>query len=176
MNSSTATRRITSMAYGGQTMAFIISAFDTVTEPGTTEVWYLSSNIPTGQQDIVAQIPSGGTDTIWFNCGSVYNNRGYDMTVQSASGYGNDRVNPQYTLPTGSDLCMGFCGVYSGLAAPTSLTVLANMTFGLSADFGPNCARTDRQTSASTANFTIGYTAASDDVAFVAFNVKAVIP
>jgi len=73
--------------------------------------------------------------------------------------------NPQDTMVQNGTSALSVCAIHSGLAAVGDLAVLA-VCHRASNDAGNLVQRVDRQTTASTTNFTIGYTAASDDVGF----------
>lgn len=167
--------RVGSVKYGGQSLTLITPAADTAGEKLNTSAWFLGSGIPSGAQTVALTYTGAGSDDQVVNVATVSNLAGLNTQIQSSSALQNDQANPQVTLSTGGRNCMSFGQIGSGFDSVSGLTPLANMTAISSYDAGAKVVRFDRQTTSSTSNFTIGYTATLDDVAYVAVNV-AVIP
>lgn len=165
------TDQVTGMTYGGVTMTRVPTngfAADSAGETGTAYIYFLGSGIPTGSQTLSVD-HSGSADNKRL---TVYTCTAAADTQVAASGrLQGDQANPQIALDSGADSALRFCVINSGLAAPTDLTMLSGMTEGGIADWGNQCMRSDRQTTASSGSFTIGYTASSDDVAMCAVAV-----
>ena len=153
-------------------MTRVNTASDTVTEPGRSYAYFLGASIPTGIQTISMSYNTGTVESGHAVC--CTQTAGADTAVAVSGVAQENQANPQIVLDSGADSALRYCHIYSGLVGPASLTILSGMTAIHNHDFGPACDLTDRQTSPSTGSFTIGYTAASDDVAMVAFAIKEV--
>lgn len=165
------TDRITSCSYGGVSLARKDTVNDPTGEPGRVYVYFRGDSIPSGTQD--ASIVHDGGATVKWACVFTVDANG-DVEIGGFLRIGADVANPQLALDSGTIEALRFMIIYSGLAAPTDLTPVANMTAIHDHDFGAFVARFDRQTTAGTGSFTIGYTSASDDVATCAFMIQEV--
>lgn len=160
---------ITSVTYGGASLTRVVFVADTAGEPARVEWWFLGSSIPTGTQQFSIDHSAAATLKNFVVVGVT----GADDTeIGDFDSIGGDQADPQLTLTTAGSMC--FCVIGSGLPAPTSLTILSGMTAVQDHDLGQDCYRCDRQTDPNTGTFTIGYTAASDDVAMAAIAIKEV--
>lgn len=175
-NYSVGADQVSSVTYGGVAMQEVVAATDTAGEPGNTQAWFLGSGIPEGTQTVSISYSVTPTNTYYHYCTSFNSSRNLDIRVQASASRANDQANPQALLSYGGNECLAVCNIQSGLAAPTDLTLLAGMSAISSFDFGQRVIRLDRQTTAGTTDFTIGYTAASDDVAFVAVALAEIFP
>lgn len=162
------TDRITAVTYGGVAMTRVRTAADTATEPGRVYLYFLGSGIPTGAQTVSITHDGGGTVK---HAVSVTLTALGDTQVRATTNLEGDQANPQAAFDPDGRMSAHYCVVYSGAAAPSSLTVLSGMTAVHDHDFGNFASRVDRQTTPGTGAFTIGYTASSDDVAFIAVQV-----
>lgn len=160
---------VTSVTYGGVTMTRVGIAQDAAGEPGAVYAYFLGKGIPTGAQTV--SIVHSGSATVKHASAVSVTAPGDCACVAGASVLTADQANPQIAVDTGSSVGVRYDVIYSGLDDPTSLTILAGMTALVSKDFGAFSSRVDRQTAASSGSYTIGYTAASDDVAMLAFGI-----
>jgi hypothetical protein len=158
------------VTYGGVAMTRISRAADTAGEPGATYAYFLGSGIPTGAQTV--SITHSATATLKI---ATVNSMtaAANTAVEVSNVIQADTANPQLALNSAVS-ALRYVGVYSGAVGPTSLTLLGGMTAVHSHDFGAFCSRVDRETTASSGSFTIGYTAASDDVGMVAVAIREV--
>jgi hypothetical protein len=166
---------ITGVTYGGVAMARIVNVNDTAGEHGQSVAYFLGSGIPTGPQTWVVSYSSSATHDVHAVCASV---TAADNTEVLASGsIGVDQANPQIALSYGGRTGQAYASCYSGLSTVGSLTVLGTCTATHDYDLpdGTYVAVACRQTTPGTADFTIGWTAASDDVAMVAIAVTEVL-
>lgn len=170
---SSAAPYTSAVTYGGVTMTSLgITAQDTAGEPGSVTGWFLGSGLPTGGQTVSIDLTSATTDDIQFYCATF--TAAADTYVVVTGNQSNDQANPNTNMGVGGVNAIAVGAIYSGLAAPTSLTINANMTAITSVDHGNNVTRFDRQTTPSTADFSWSYVAASDDVAMVVASIAEV--
>lgn len=171
IHGTTVTDHVTAITYGGTPMARMVRATDTATEPGAAEWWFLGT-------------PPTGPQTVSATCGSTTDD--IQFVSLSFTGPGNTEVldtdsleqnvaDPQRTLQVGGREAIAVCAIYSGRPNTTDLTPLAGMTSVLAVDAGAFVFRVDRQTASSTSDPTIGYTAGSDDTAFVAISIASLV-
>lgn len=170
-NVVTQNNRVATVRYGGVSMTFVTASADTSGETLNTQAWFLGSGIPTGSQSVQLTYSGAGTDDQLVSVASFTNPSNKNTQVVSVGAIPNDASNPQLTLATTGRNCMSFGQIGSGFDATSSLAPLAGMTNLGSYDAGAKVVSFDRQTNSSTSNFTIGYTATSDDVAYVAVNI-----
>ena len=169
---------ISAVTYGGVTMTRFQTNVDTVTEPGRTYIYFLGSNIPTGNQTVSVTV-SSGTDakTAWCITATAARN----TQVSADSGIDENATNPSVTLGTHSSFQGLVASVfYSGLAAPDDATIAAGSGFtkltGSAAggrDFGTSAACAEYQILTG-ANAVANWTAAADDVAMSAIAIDEV--
>ena len=165
---------VVSVTYGGVAMTRIQTNQDTTTEPGRSYIYFLGSGVPTGTQTVSVDLTSATTTDIF---GISYTLDGADnLEVVDHGGVDNNAANPSVTLSYGGRTCMAFSILYSGLTDQTSLTTGANCTKDSTTDFSGNftCAP-EHQTTAGSSDFAIGWTAATDDVAYSAIAVSEII-
>jgi hypothetical protein len=171
INYDSSTKRVTAASYGGQAMTEVGDASDTAGEATNVAVWFLGSGIPTGQQQVSIDVGTAGDDH-YFVCVTVTASTA-STAIQNTQEINGDTANPQVTLQYGGISCLGYVGLAGGASTVASYSLLSGMSTGLSNDSGQEIQRVDRQTSAGTSNFTIGYSyATSDDVALFAVAVR----
>lgn len=158
-------------AYGGFEMIRVRSAVDVATELGRTYIYALGQNVPAGAQTV--SIRHTATAVV-KHAVVVSVTAGGDIEIVASGVLQADQANPQIALDSGAVMALRYAVIYSGLAAPSDLTNVANMTAVQDHDFGNFVSRVDRQTDASSGSFTIGWTGASDDVAMAAVAVRQV--
>ncbi len=166
IHGTSATDHVSTVTYGGVSMQRIVRATDTVTEPGAAELWFLGSGVPTGTQTVSADLTSATTDDIEFVC-ITFTSSGDTYVIDSDS-VSADQANPSVTLQYQGRTAIAVGALYGGGAAPSSFTPNGNCTEVASEDLGAFYAFVLRQTTPGTADFAIGGTSSSDDVAFVA--------
>lgn len=163
---------VSDVSYGGVTCTEVVFAVDTAGEAGAAYIWHLGASIPTGAQTV--SVTRSGTNALW--CYSVTFTASQDTEIADSGILQGDQANPQIALDSGANGAFRYAAVFSGLAAPSSLTpsttggVASNLD---SVDFGNQASRMEGYFSGAgdqteTGSITVGYTAASDDVAMVA--------
>lgn len=178
VHGTSSTDHISSMTYGGVSMSRVITATDTVTEPGRADIWFVGSGLSGkgGTQTISADLTSGTTDDITFTAITLLTNDGSDIEVIDSDLVQENAANPSVTLQYGGRYAIAIGALYGGGAAPSSFTPNGNCTEVASQDLGAFYAFTLRQTVPGTSDFAIGGTAVSDDVAYVAAAFAKVVP
>lgn len=162
---------ISTVTYGGVAMTQIAYLAGTgFAEPGGAYVFFLGGpGIPTGAQTVSLTVTAGTTVKVAW-CITV---TALQPTVDwcAVGTVGNTSLaNPSITLKTGGDFA-GFCAavVFSGLAAPTSITAGANFTLlTTTTDFGAQSAVAERANGITGANAVAAFTSAADDVVMAA--------
>lgn len=157
------------VTYGGTAMQRKQTAADTQTEAGRVYVYYLGRP-PTGSQ-VVSINHTGSTDTKIATLVSV---TGADATNIWETGIvEQNAASPQVALNTANDSALRYCVIYSGASVTTALSLASTLMSTVSDhDFGAFVGRVDRQTTASTGSFTVGYNSGTDDVALVAVAIR----
>lgn len=173
-NAPTATDNITTVTYGGVTLNEIQQNTDTATEPGNVQIWFVGTGLSgvAGTQTVSVDFSSATTDDQHIT--AITFTGSTDLEVVARGGITNNVADPSVTLAVQGRTSLAVGVIYSGLAAPTSLTINGNMTAVHDHDFGNYVARSDRQTSASSSDFTFSYTAATDDVAFSVCSISEI--
>lgn len=156
---------VTAMSYGGVSLGMDLTnryAADLAGEVGSCFVGFLGSGIPTGTQ--TASVTHTGDSTIKYGLVITMTAAGDTEIGVSAKDEG-DQANPSAALDSGAVSALRYAGSFFGIPDPTFITLLSGMTQVDTWDVGAWSIRVDRQTAASSGSFTIGWTAASDDVA-----------
>lgn len=162
---------ISAVTYGGVAMTRIAFAQDTAGEPGASYLYYLGSGIPSGTQTVAVTV-SSGTDA---KTGASVTFTAKGNTRVAASGIQQgDAANPSITLATPASYeGMVIGALFSGAAAPSSLTPGTDLVDFLNRDYGAQSGRC-AYGQKSGANVVFNFTAASDDVAMVAAALEIV--
>ena len=162
---------VTGVTYGGQAMSRAAFDADVATELGVAWVYFLGTGVPTGAQDAVVSLDQGGNQS--EKVVSVVTLTGdADLTVADSDSIADDQADPSLTLSAGSDTGIALACAYTGHDVPaTGLTVLSGVTSMGTHDWGAYGGAWVRQTTPATGDFTIGWTALSDDVAMVGIMV-----
>jgi len=163
---------VVGVTYGGMALTRVRTSFDTLTEPGRSYIYFLGSGVPSGLQTVSID-RSEATTSVFAVCITLDANG--DTEPVSDAGINENAANPQVTLAFGGRTCMSFCILYGGGGSPASYTSLGDQTRVHDHDFGMFTGVCDRLTTAQSADDTIGYTSASDDVAFSAFAVSEIV-
>lgn len=172
VHGTSSTDHVVGVTYGGVALTRVRTAADTATEPGRADIWFLGAAIPTGNQTVSADLASATTDDIHFMSMSV--TAAADTEVIDSDLLQENAADPSVTLQYGGRTALAFAALYGGGAAPTSFTPNANCGTVDDHDLGAFYAEVIRQTTAGSADFAIGGTAASDDLAYVALAVSEV--
>jgi len=152
---------INSVDYGSAALSFVTLAEAGVF--GRSSVWFLGSGVPSGPQTVAVgkQSASQARVVVVTLTGDL------DLEVVDFDAVGTASATLQY----GGRTCMALCGLKSSAdIVPTSL---ANQSRLDSEDVGSQVSAVDRQTTAGSADFTIGYTTA-ETVGLVAVAVSEV--
>lgn len=172
VHGTSSTDHVTAASYGGVAMTRIQRNVDTATEPGAAEWWFLGASVPQGTQT-VSYTPGSTTDD--FHAVAITLLGADDLEIVDQDGISENAANPSVTLQYGGRTCMAFAALYGGGAAPSSFTPNANCTTVHDHDLGAFYSEIIRQTTAGSADFAVGGTASSDDVAFAAIAVSEVL-
>ena len=157
------------VSYGGVAMSRVATAKDTATEAGRSYFYFLGSGIPSGTQTVSIS-HTGSSDVKHTTVASV--TAAADTEIGGAGGWSENITNPAVTLGRYQE-GLGFVVVYSGTPNVSDLTPLTGMTAISDNDYGAFMSRFDRETTASTGAFPIGYTTAlNDDVALCAVSIQ----
>lgn len=172
MHGTSSTDHVVSVTYGSKSLAFIQRNVDTTTEPGAASWWFAGEGIPTGTQTVTVELSSGTTDDIHGVSITLDGDR--DLSILHKDGVDGNTANPSVALTNSSgSSAMSFAAMYSGLSTIASLAAGADCTLFTTSELAGNfCSACVRQTTASTANFTVAVTSATDDVAFSAVMVQ----
>lgn len=163
-----ATDHVVGVTYGGVAMTRIVRATDTLTEPGAAELWFLGAGIPTGTQTVSVDLASATTDDIHFVCVSLVAPTGGQLEAIDSDSVSADQANPTVTLQYQGRFAIAIGALYGGGASPAAFTPNANCETIHDHDLGAFYSEVIRQLIPGSADFAIGGTAASDDVAYVA--------
>lgn len=168
VNNGVQTDYVTSVLYGTENLVRIQRNTDTLNERGASDLWFLGSGLPTGNQTVTVNFSSGISYDYVMSSITFY--AGADTEVVDNGGYDQNRANPAVVLSPGVT-ALGIMALFSGKYALSQVPLLSGMTAGHGHDFGSQVAVTARQTTPSASNFTMGVTATSDDVAISALSV-----
>jgi hypothetical protein len=171
INYTSSTDQIAGVTYGGVALAKIKENVDTSGEQTNTQLWFLGTGIPTGAQTVSVDLTSATGDDFMMCCLTFTG--AANCFVKDTDGISEDIQNPQVTLQYGGKSCLSVCALGGGLSNVTDYTLVASMSAVHDNDSGNEIQRVDRQTTAGTSDFTIGYTAgSSDDVSFAALAIS----
>jgi len=162
------TDHVSAVTYGGVALTRQQRNIDTATEPGAAELWFLGSGVPQGTQTV--SVTCGAT-TDDFHFTSITLTGARDTRVIDQDGVNENVANPSVTLQYANYSSMAFAALYGGGAAPSSFAENANCTRVHDHDLGAFYSAVCRQTTVGGADFAIGGTASTDDVAFAAIAV-----
>lgn len=171
VHGTSSTDHVTAASYGGVALTRIQRNVDTTTEPGAAELWFLGAGVPQGTQT-VSYTPGATTDD--FHAVAITLLGADDLEVVAQGGVSDNVADPSVTLAYTGRTCMSFAALYGGGAAPTSFTPNANCATVHDHDLGAFYSEIIRQTTAGSADFAIGGTASSDDVAYAAIAISEI--
>lgn len=163
--------RIAGVTYGGVAMTRILSMAHSAGEAVRGYIYFLGSSIPTGAQTVSVD-SDGSAGLKHASCATV--TASADTVVNVSGSLNADQADPQIAVDTGSTSSLRYFGIGTGLNAPSGLTLISGMTAIHDADLGAVSSVFARQTTAAAGSVTVGWTAASDDVAMIAIGVEEV--
>jgi hypothetical protein len=174
VHGTSSTDHVSAVTYGGVAMTRKIRATDTVTEPGAAELWFLGAGIPTGNQTVSASLNTNTTDDMHFV--SMSFGAPGDTTAFVTGSVSENQADPSVTLAYGGRTAIAVAALYGGGATSAAFTPNGNCTTVQTFNIGASAFYSSviRQTTAGTADFAIGGTAVSDDVAFVALALSEI--
>lgn len=172
VHGASSTDHVSAASYGGVALTRKQRNVDTATEPGAAELWFLGAGVPQGTQT-VSYTPGATTDDIHAVCITLKG--ADDLEVIAVDGIDNNVANPSVTLNYAGRTCMAFAALYGGGADGGSFTPNANCTTLHDEDLGNFYSEVICQTTAGSADFAIGGTSSTDDVAFAAMAVTEVV-
>ena len=172
VHGTSSTDHVSAASYGGVAMARIQRNVDTANEPGAAELWFLGAGVPQGTQT-VSYTPGATTDD--FHAVVITLLGAGNLEVVDNDGISENVANPSVTLQYGGKTCMAFAALYGGGADPTAFTPNANCTTVHDHDIAAFYSEVIRQTTAGSADFAIGGTSSTDDVAFAAIAVSEAV-
>lgn len=165
----------TSVTYGGSSLTAVTAgrAVDTLTEAGDCKAWFLGSGVPQGTQSVivnrtnnanvmyaVAITVTASTDTETFN----------PVLLQE-----NQALAEQYVVDCGLTNSVRYAGVNSGLATHPPAGANSTELHFFPSTAGTRSISTVRETTAGAGARLVGFTAATDDVAFVGVAIREVV-
>lgn len=155
------------VTYGGVAMArrSLGIAQDSAGETCSAYWYWLGKGVPGGTQTVSIDHTATGVTKVAY-CITI--NADGDIEVVTDGRLQGDQADPQIALDAGTKSAMRFFLISSGLNSPSSLTLISGMTALGDATTELESIVVARETSPSTGNTTVGWTAASDDVAMVA--------
>ncbi len=158
-------------ASGGVSLKRIIRATDTAGEPGSAEIWFLGTGLPTGAVSVCVDLDSATTDDYEFV--AVTWTAAGDIRIVDADTVNEDATNPSVTEQYGGYSSVSAMMLYSGLGTLPSSNCSGNGTCTNMQlfDDGGKGSMADRGPAAGTTNQVMGYTAALDDVALAVFTI-----
>lgn len=166
---------VTSVTYAGTTMTHVGSAraVDSTTEPGSVDVYFLGSSVPTTDNPTVQVNRTNNTTTMWAVCATQ--TAATDTEIAGIVLVPGDGAIAQQSVDDGSTGVdsVRYSAVYYGGATPAPAG--ANSTLLHSNDAGAYGWTAVRETTAGQGSRLVGCTqATSDDRAIVAFAVREV--
>ena len=166
-----ATDIVTSVSAGGVGMTRVRSDADTTGVPGRVYAYQLGTGIPT---DTLSLSVARTEATTVLHLVVIGLTAAADTEVVDSDGLSVNQADPQVTLQYATRTCLSLCGLYSSANDVTEPVDLATMTRIRSHDFGTEVSVVSRQTTAGSADFTIGYVAPSVNLALTALAISEV--
>ena len=167
MCSACTTDVISGAKWGASSMTLVGNAIDTVGEPGSVEVYWIGSSVPSGTQTIECTV-SSGTDAKHGVAIGVQANGNVQLAGTFCTIDTGDPDDPSCTVTGISGARFGFAFLFSGLNDPTSITAGAGFTLGPDNDYGTKSSISEYESSQGSGNLTAAFTTtAADDVAML---------
>jgi hypothetical protein len=164
---------IVGITFGGVNMTKQSVSVDTAGEPGSAEIWSLTSTQAT---------MSSGANTVAMTKASTLSFQYVCMTVTadgnitvSSTHRGAENANsstPSVSIAKAGALRWAFGAKYDGTGSTAASTVVAGTVNVDNFDFGAITGMTGRESTAGTADVTFGWTQTADDWALVAVTVQ----
>lgn len=161
------------VSYGGTAMTRVQFAQNGVATPsgGASYIYFLGASVPTGTKTVSCTFATANSRSVQFTCVTLDGADDLEV-VDSAILESTGATNPQISLTYGGRTCMAFAGLLGGRSAVSDYTAVASTTELHDNDFGARVGLSQRQTTAGSSDFTVGYTAASDSIAMAACAVS----
>jgi hypothetical protein len=166
VHGTSSTDHIVSVTYGGVSASRIVTHIDTTTEPGRSDIWFVGAGLTGGAQTVSVDLASATTDDIEFV--AITLTAAADTESIDFDGIDNNTANPSVTLQYAGRTAISVAALYGGGADGTAFTPNANCQTIDDEDLGAFYAEVFRQSAPGTADFAIGGTSSTDDVAYSA--------
>lgn len=172
IHGASSTDHVSAASYGGTAMTRAKRNTDSTTEPGAAELWFLGASVPQGTQT-VSYTCGATTDDIYAACITLVSDG--DLEVIDTDGIDNNTADPSVTLQaSGREIyCIG--SLYDGTAAPSDFTENRGSDVKGSSDLGAFWGLVLTQDISVAADFTLGGTVVTDDVAYAAAAIAKVV-
>ncbi|MCI0564015.1 MAG: hypothetical protein MN733_36530, partial [Nitrososphaera sp.] len=166
---------VTSVTYGGASMTEVLGSpnIKTTGEAGVEHIYFLGSNIPTGNQNVTVTVSGNATKiatAITLTASTDTEVVDSDGTINSDS-----QANPSVTLSLGGRVSFAVIAFHSGHDEVTSITPLTNWTSRLEQDFGFRTAGVYTHNTIGSSDVTAGWTQTANDAVAMAIAVSEVI-
>lgn len=163
--------QFTGITVEGVAMSRVDFAIDSAGETGRAELWFLAGLFASGVAQTIQITTTGGAGTKWATVASVTSVS--TPEIADSGKLEGDQANPQIALDTFPSSSLRMAVVFSGHDAAATLVAVTGMVTATGTaehDFGTAVAKLGRQSTWSD-QYTIGWTAASEDVAMVAIAI-----
>lgn len=172
VHGTSSTDHIVGVTYGGVALTRLQTNTDTATEPGRTDIWFVGAGLTGGTQTVSVDLSSATTDDFHFV--ALTFTAADDTESIDVDGIDNNVANPSVTLQYGGRVAIAVAALYGGGADPTAFAPNANCSTVHDHDLGAFYSEVIRQTTPGSADFAIGGTSATDDVAYSAAAISEV--
>lgn len=163
------TDNVVGVTYGGTAMVEVALSpvLHTTPETGAVHAFFLGSSVPAGGVSVAVDVDDA---TDWFAAAFTVTAAANTIIHDTSFLDSGAIADPSVSLTiTAQSFVAG--ALYSGIAAPTSIAAGANTTEVVEADLGADSGSITRGSALQSANFTYGWTVASDDAAVLAVAV-----
>lgn len=167
---------ISGAKWGASAMTLVGNAIDTAGEPGSTEVYWIGSSVPSGTQTIECTVASGTLlkHGVAFGVQAAGDVQLAGTFCTIATG---DPDEPSCSVATITGARFGFVFIYSGLNTEGNASAGAGFTLGPTNDYGTKTSASEYETTQGTGNLTATFvTTAGDDVAMLGMAFEQVTP
>jgi len=157
------------VSYGGTAMTRVQFAQNGVATPsgGASYIYFLGASVPTGTKTVSCTFATANSRNVQFTCVTLDGADNLEV-VDSGISESTGATNPQISLTYSGRTCMAFAGLLAGRGAVSDYTAVASTTALHDNDFGARVGFSQRQTTAGSSDFTVGYTASSGSIAMTA--------
>lgn len=165
----TTTDRVTGVTYGGAALTRVVRV--ATATAGSIYLYFLGSSVPTGAQNVsVSKNASQGMFVVSHTfLGAA------DLEVVDSDSLSATQTDPQLTLQYGGRSCLTALGLFGADGETSVWTLVSGLTALAAWDWGTTNSKHAVQTNATTADSTVGYTAASRAVALAALAIGEVV-